>query len=74
MADHLAILDAGSGEEDLFAVALRLPAGARPALLDLACPGAPQLRQRLEALLKAHAEAGDLLEFPGKAAVANPTP
>lgn len=68
MADYLSILDTADCEEKFFAVALRLPAAQRPTLLNVACVDSPQLRQRLEALLKAHAEAGDLLEFPGKAA------
>jgi serine/threonine protein kinase/WD40 repeat protein len=43
--------------ESLFAVALGKPTAERAAFLDQACAGNVALRQRVEALLKAHAEA-----------------
>jgi serine/threonine protein kinase/Leucine-rich repeat (LRR) protein len=42
-------------EATLFELALEKPAGLRPAFLDAVCAGNPALRQRLEALLAAHA-------------------
>lgn len=74
MAEKVSTLAAAACEEQLFAVALRLPAGTRPTLLEAVGADAPQIRQRLEALLKAHAEAGNLLDSPSKAADANPSP
>jgi eukaryotic-like serine/threonine-protein kinase len=45
---------------DLFDAALAVPAGERPAFLDRACAGRPELRAELDALLAAHdAEPGD---------------
>jgi len=41
-------------EDELFALALEMPAAKRPALLDAMCAGDPALRQRLETLLAAH--------------------
>jgi serine/threonine protein kinase/WD40 repeat protein len=38
--------------------------GERAAYLDEACAGAPELRQKVMALLKAHADAGSFLESP----------
>jgi len=43
--------------ESLFAAVVAKPADQRAAFLDQACAGAPALRQRVEALLKAHAAA-----------------
>ncbi len=52
----------------IFSTALgRDPAGDRAAYLDEACAGAPDLRDRVEALLRAHGQAGRFLE-PGRAA------
>src|SRR5262249_35640382 len=53
-------------ERDIFIEALDrdTPAG-RAAYLDEACAGDPALRERVEALLRSHEEAG---EFPGKLA------
>src|SRR5690242_21827568 len=48
---------------DLFAAALELPVAERAAYLDRACRGNPDVRQRVEALLKEHDGPGD---FPGK--------
>ena len=47
-----AALDCGSADE-------------RQAYLDLACAGDPALRQRVEALLRAHERAGGFLGPPG---------
>src|SRR5262245_24469085 len=55
--------------ESVFAAALQKPsAQERAAYLDDACAGDPALRQRVEALLRAHAEAGAFLEPPAPAA------
>ena len=43
--------------EDIFAQAIELNAAERPAFLDRKCAGAPQLREELESLLRAHDEA-----------------
>ena len=43
--------------ESLFAIVLGKPAAERAAYLDQACAGDAALRQRIEALLKAHSEA-----------------
>ena len=52
-------------EESIFAAALQTPSRAeRIAYLDVACAGDPQLRRRIEALLLAHEESGDLLDPP----------
>jgi alpha-tubulin suppressor-like RCC1 family protein len=56
--------DMASREETLFDEALNLPPDQRPAYLDRTCGGDPMLRARVEGLLKAHNEAGDLLEPP----------
>jgi WD40 repeat protein len=57
--------------ESVFAAALeRFSAGERAAYLDEACAGDPALRQRVEALLRAHAEAGGFLEPPDPHAAA----
>jgi hypothetical protein len=51
--------------ESIFAAALAKPsAEERAAYLDAACAGDPALRQRVEALLRAHGEAGSFLEKP----------
>src|SRR5262245_6071636 len=57
--------------ESVFAAALERASGPeRAAYLDQACAGDPALRQRVEALLRAHAEAGPFLEPPAAAAEA----
>src|ERR1035437_2325997 len=63
-------------EEELFHEALELPAGPqRSAFLQKACAGDETLRRGVEALLRAHAEAGTVLEpvvprqFPESATV-----
>jgi serine/threonine protein kinase/tetratricopeptide (TPR) repeat protein len=52
-------------EETIFAQALELESGAeRAAFLDRACGSNPTLRAEVEALLRADAVAGDLLDLP----------
>jgi hypothetical protein len=51
--------------EAVFAAALaKLSAAERTAYLDEACAGDPALRERVEALLRAHGEVGSFLEKP----------
>jgi hypothetical protein len=52
--------------EAVFAAALEKPPAQRAAYLDESCAGDPALRQRVEALLKAHGEAGSFLESPAE--------
>ena len=53
----------------IFSAALeRDPAGDRASYLDEACADAPELRDRVEALLRAHDQAGGFLEAHGAAA------
>jgi len=56
--------DAPNAEVALLHAALELPEAERPAYLDHACAGDPALRQQVEALLRAHAQADDFLEQP----------
>jgi len=49
-------------EEEIFEAALALPPDQRAGYLDRACGGDSQLRQRVQALLKAHEQAGEFLE------------
>jgi WD40 repeat protein/serine/threonine protein kinase len=51
-------------ERELFEAALELPPADRPAFLDGHCAGDAALRQRLEALLAKHDQAGSFLEEP----------
>ncbi len=51
-------------EETLFELARKTPEAERPALLDRACEGKPELRQRVEALLQADAGSSPLLHQP----------
>src|SRR5438552_12259465 len=51
-------------ERAVFEAALELPPGDRAAFLDGACGGDAALRQRLEALLSKHDQAGRFLEEP----------
>src|SRR5689334_25087409 len=51
-------------EVAVFGVAVQLPAGERAAYLDEACADDAALRQRVEAFLAAHVEAGAFLEGP----------
>lgn len=48
--------------QDLFAAAAGLPAGSRERVLEEGCGDDMELRHNLEALLKAHDEAGSFLE------------
>jgi serine/threonine protein kinase len=58
-------------EQDIFAQALKQADPAqRSAWLDEACQGRPDLRQRVNVLLKAHERAGGLLESPAAAPLA----
>src|SRR6266404_5850918 len=49
-------------EVELFTEAMQLPAEERPAFLTAACGGDVQLREHVEALLRAHTHAGAFLE------------
>ncbi|HTD87731.1 MAG TPA: serine/threonine-protein kinase, partial [Candidatus Binatia bacterium] len=53
-----------SREEALFTLAVEKPAAERAAFLDRECSGDAELRQRIEALLGAHAKAGEFLNEP----------
>ncbi|MBI3417415.1 MAG: protein kinase [Verrucomicrobia bacterium] len=56
-------------ELEIFAAALKLPgAEERDAYLTETCAGDAELRQRLEALLKAHTDAGTFLQSPAAGA------
>jgi hypothetical protein len=73
-------------EESIFAGALkRLTPAEREAYLDGACAGDVELRRRVDALLEAHEQKGDLLDQPSvvlrpagaampESAVAEPNP
>ena len=54
----------------VFDRALDLAAPARAAYLDAACAGAPDVRVKVEALLRAYASAGSFLESPAHTAAA----
>src|SRR5262245_18062872 len=56
-------------EREVFEAALELPPQDRPAFLDAACRGEGALRQRLEALLGKHDQAGSFLEQPCQGAL-----
>src|SRR5437660_1178924 len=51
-------------EETLFHDALSRPPAERPAFLDAACAGQPELKAAVEALLAAHEASGGLLDQP----------
>src|SRR6266446_6059736 len=55
--------DVPAQDVDLLAAAIELPVAERTAYLDRACSGDPDLRQRVEGLLKEHDDLGD---FPKK--------
>src|SRR5712664_3405888 len=55
--------DVPAQDVDLFAAAIELPVAERAAYLERACNGDPDLRQRVEGLLKEHDDLGD---FPEK--------
>src|SRR5262245_7125071 len=52
------------GERAIFFEALDIDSAERAAFLDQACSGDAALRQRVEALLRCHANAGDFLASP----------
>ncbi len=52
-------------EETIFMTALEKAPADRAAYLEEACAGDPGLRRRVEALLRAHDQSGDLLDAPG---------
>ncbi len=54
--------DAADRDVTVFTEALQLPSGQRAAYLDVACAGDPELRLKVEALLKGHDSVGDFLE------------
>jgi eukaryotic-like serine/threonine-protein kinase len=51
--------------ESIFAAAVALPLAERTAYVEQACTDSPELRGRLEALLRAHDRAGHMLDRPG---------
>src|SRR5262249_49926042 len=55
--------------ERLYNQAVELESGERSAFLSRVCAGNPQLREKLERLLKAHEIAGDFLSKPALEAV-----
>src|SRR6185503_2394788 len=67
-------------EVAVFSAARRLPAGERAAYLEEACAADAALRQRVEELLRASAEAGGFLQYPAPGAqrptdtLVSPTP
>jgi serine/threonine protein kinase len=67
-----------NSEEPIFNRAVELPAAERNSYLDQACGGDGALRRRVEALLRAHDSAGNLLDAaPGgaiRAALSKPPP
>jgi hypothetical protein len=50
--------------EQLFEAALAIPPAERSAFLDWECSGDPDLKQEVEALLAADADAGSFLQHP----------
>jgi serine/threonine protein kinase len=62
------MIDPPYREVALFTEALKLPAEKQAAYLDEACAGDASLRQRVEAFLLAHEEAGAFLEEPAEGA------
>src|SRR5262245_24012527 len=57
-------------EEEIFAAALEQEASRRASFLDEACAGDPELRRRIENLLKCHDQAGAFFEKPAADIVA----
>src|SRR3954466_13582611 len=55
---------------ELFAKAVQLPSGERIAFLDSACRDHPDQRQRIEALLRSNDRAGEFMESPPTASMA----
>ncbi len=60
--------DPGEQEVAIFGAALDMPTGQRAAYLDQACAGDDALRQRVEAFLAVHAQAGAFLDKPASGA------
>jgi hypothetical protein len=60
--------------ESLYFAALEKPPAERPAFLDAACAGDPDLRAGVERLLAAEAEVGDFLDAPAATAAGDPDP
>src|SRR5262249_25544129 len=58
----------------IFTEALNVPVQERAALLERLCDGDESLRQKVEALLRAHARAGDFLETPAIETIGMPLP
>jgi hypothetical protein len=54
-------------EQTIFTAVLELDSSERTAFLDEACDDNNQLRERVEKLLRLHAEAGVFLDRPGGA-------
>ncbi|HUG94490.1 MAG TPA: hypothetical protein VML55_26975, partial [Planctomycetaceae bacterium] len=69
--------DRASTEQSIFLQALDIDAAERAAWLDRACGGDDQLKAQVEALLRASAQEGDLLDLPeagaGRAGAYAPT-
>src|SRR5438552_3462548 len=59
-------------ERELFEAALELPSEARLTYVEGVCAGDPALRQRLEDLLRQHAQAASFLEKPAVPALTAP--
>jgi hypothetical protein len=58
----------------VFTEALNVPVQERAALVERLCAGDESLRQKVEALLRAHERAGDFLEAPATETVGLPLP
>lgn len=56
--------DDADRELTIFTEAIKLPLRERTAFLNSACDGEENLRQKVEALLKAHDRVGNFLEEP----------
>jgi len=56
--------DDSEREIAVFTEALKVPVRQRDAFLERSCAGDQELRQKVEALLKAHARLGDFMEEP----------
>ncbi len=56
--------DDASSEVNVFSEAIKVPLQKRAAFLDNACGGDENLRQKVEALLRAHDRVGNFLEEP----------
>src|SRR5581483_3956460 len=59
--------------KSIFGKALELDPAARPAYLDEACAGDPDLRARIDGLLAAHGQAGEFMRRPAAAVAAEIT-